>query len=355
MVKAEGIGVSARGRTIEMPGELENKGMIVSYPDCYLVRQPMPYPLATSNSYLVPIDAGWAVIDVGVDLPITRELWQLVLKELGIEWPLIKAIYITHCHPDHLGAAAWLQQMTGAPVYMAEQEIKRARQFIWLPEDYAESYSAAAGAEMLRQGFGSDKSRRLVIDWRDEVRPLYPEPEYLVPLAVNQEIKLFGKAFRVVSLPGHTDGQIGFWSSENQLLFAADLLSVKGGYLHFTDWPNTTSLNPLGDLFDALDLVEQIGARELLPGHGLKIEQPMQAVERLRRRHQQMLGRVAELMTSPHHVAEIYPQIATLADEEYIHYHRVCLGEALGYMRYLEAAGQLHSYLENGIIRFAKA
>ena len=29
---------------------------------------------------------------------------------------------MTHCHPDHLGLAAWLEQETGAPLWIAQGE-----------------------------------------------------------------------------------------------------------------------------------------------------------------------------------------------------------------------------------------
>jgi len=339
---------------MDVRGELESKGVIVNYPDCYLVRQAMPYPAATSNSYLVEVDSGWAIIDVGVDLPSTRQLWAQVLQAVGISWSRIKAIYITHCHPDHLGAAAWMQQMTDAPVYMLDLELERAERFIFLNGDFAESYQLVAGHEMMLQGFGADKSRRLVIDWRDEVRPLYPKPEWVLTLTIGQEINLAGVSYQVVALPGHTDGQIGLWSKVNSRLFSADLVAAKGGYLHFTDWPNTCSLNPLGDMLRALDLVAGLEATELFPGHGLKIDHPGGVIDQLRQRHLKMLSRVHSLLQTSLSAAEMYRHLIKLPEEEYIHYHRVSLGEALGYMRYLEATGQANSYHEDGVLKFNK-
>ncbi|MGE5450092.1 MAG: hypothetical protein ACM3PA_01795, partial [Methanomassiliicoccales archaeon] len=88
--------------------------------------------------------------------------------------------------------------------------------------------------------------------------------------------------------------------------------------------------------------------------HGLMIEQPNQAIEQLWQRHQSQLQRTLSLLQTPHSAAEMYRKQIKLPDEEYIHYHRVSLGEALGYMRYLEFAGEVHSFNQDGVLRFAR-
>ena len=39
----------------------------------------MPYPLKENNAYLAETDSGWAVIDLGIDIPGTRELWEVAV------------------------------------------------------------------------------------------------------------------------------------------------------------------------------------------------------------------------------------------------------------------------------------
>jgi len=335
---------------------LIDKEVLVEYPDCYLIRQAMPYPLATSNSYLVEVDQGWAIIDVGVDLPMTRELWLAVLPALGITWAQIKGIYITHCHPDHLGAAAWIQRMSEAPVFMLDFDIERVLCYIFLWDNYADKDLQNTEIEMAKQGFTETKRLRLAADWEAQVRPLYPPPEWIEPFCEGQIMRFRGKPFQVKTLPGHTDGQVGFWCRDNGCMFSADLVAAKGGYLHFTDWPNTREDNPLGALFQAVEEITVMGITELWPGHGPRITEPLRTLEQLVARHHAQFARVSGfLQHKAYSAAELYLEMMQLTDEEYIHFHRVSLGEALGYLRYLEASGQARSCVEHGVIRFGKA
>jgi len=78
------------------------------------VTLPMPSRPGHVHSYLLPGADGWTVVDTGLGLPDAKERWAAVLAAL--DGPVAR-IFITHFHPDHVGAAADLAGLTGAPVY----------------------------------------------------------------------------------------------------------------------------------------------------------------------------------------------------------------------------------------------
>lgn len=329
-------------------GTLSEKGLIHFDSGFYMIRQPMPYPLGETNVYLLPSGAGWAVIDVGVDLPGTRQLWEQALKELGISFKQINRIYITHCHPDHLGAARWLQQCCDAPVYMLQEEIKRAQKYIFLNEqDYKEHYWQAICTEMKQHKFPASKIEELLEDWYREVRPLYLEPVELLPLEVGDMIDLAGNTFEVIKAAGHSDGQCVFWSASLRQLFLADVLA-KSAYLHFTDWPNTELQNPLENQFVLLEQLKTMEVARAFPGHGPVIEDLNVQLDKLINKHKRILDKIEAVVQSPICAGDLYPHL--FVPQDYVHHHRVILGETLGYLNYLASKGRLDKEINEDVV-----
>jgi glyoxylase-like metal-dependent hydrolase (beta-lactamase superfamily II) len=74
---------------------------------------PLPMRPGHVHAYLLPGEGGWTLVDTGVGLPDAKELWQLELERAGGR---VARIFVTHFHPDHVGAAADVHELTGAPV-----------------------------------------------------------------------------------------------------------------------------------------------------------------------------------------------------------------------------------------------
>lgn len=101
----------------------------------YQLKVPVPIPLVFVSAYLVRGDDGWTLIDTGFDYPDGRAAWEAGAEAVGCDLRRdVERIVVTHFHPDHLGAARWLQGVGGAPVYMLEGEIPHSRE-IWETAD----------------------------------------------------------------------------------------------------------------------------------------------------------------------------------------------------------------------------
>jgi metallo-beta-lactamase class B len=72
------------------------------------------------GAYLIDTKDGLILIDTG----IVESLYLLVnsVYELGYQITDIKKILISHAHIDHLGGAAALKKLTGAPIYMSKED-----------------------------------------------------------------------------------------------------------------------------------------------------------------------------------------------------------------------------------------
>src|SRR6516162_10265546 len=77
------------------------------------VTLPLPTRPGHVHAYLLPGDEGWTLVDTGIGLPDARERWR---DELALAGGTVARVFVTHFHPDHVGAAADLHELTGAPV-----------------------------------------------------------------------------------------------------------------------------------------------------------------------------------------------------------------------------------------------
>jgi len=336
---------------MKLNGELAQRGILREESGYFIIRQSMPYPLAENNAFLIETSDGWAVIDVGVDLPATREVWQMALKETGISFRHIRHIYITHCHPDHFGAARWLQQMSEAPVFMLPEEIQRAYDFMFIQSEFAEAYRAAIETECLRQSFPSALVDELVRSWRDDVTPLFPRPEVLLPLATGQTIDLRGESFEIIPTPVHADGQFMLWNARLNHLFIADFIATDS-YIHFSDWPHTRRSNLLSSLFTGMERLLSLGEPRVFPGHGETFTDLPRRLQLLHKRHLRRLDKVLELVRGEIVAGELYPELYELVD--YVHLDRVATGETLGYLEYLASLGELHKSDQGDRVTFGR-
>ncbi|MGE5396942.1 MAG: MBL fold metallo-hydrolase [Chitinophagales bacterium] len=332
-------------------GELFHQGTLLEESGYFKLRQSMPYPLGESNSYLIETSEGWVVIDVGVDLPSTREVWEKAVKEIGISFKHIKKIYITHCHPDHLGAARWLQQVTEAPVFMLDEEIERANQFLYFESDFETHYRKAIEPECQRQGFRPGLVDELIRSWHYEVSPLFPQPEVILPLYKDQSIDLLGESFKIIPVPVHADGQFLLWNPKLEHLFIADLMAAEH-YIHFSDWPLINNTDPLGSLFQAIDFLLALGEPQVFPGHGISFNYLPRLLNSLRERHLRKLDKVRDTVKGRVTAEELYPKLYRLVD--YVHLDRVALGETSGYLEYLSSIGELQRSDQDGRIVYSR-
>ena len=88
------------------------------------VTLPLPTRPGHVHAYLLPGEEGWTLVDTGVGLPDAKAAWALELEQAGGR---VATIFVTHFHPDHVGAAADLHELTGAPVVPGLARLRTVR------------------------------------------------------------------------------------------------------------------------------------------------------------------------------------------------------------------------------------
>ena len=88
---------------------------------------PLPWELDHVHAYLLETASGWVIVDTGLGSREVRELWSGLVA--GLSGP-VERIVVTHFHPDHIGGARHLAELTGAPVYQGETDHLTAQR-VW--------------------------------------------------------------------------------------------------------------------------------------------------------------------------------------------------------------------------------
>lgn len=300
---------------------------------------PIPFPLKTVNVYALVGNDGWALIDTGVGTPDARAAlaeWQR-MSGLGVD--TLRAIILTHHHPDHIGLSGELHAQSGAPVYM--HPIDEANlQVIWTG---TMSQRFERVSRFFQQhGLPPTRLWYTQLD-REVIRHIIDVPphEAFLPLEDGQELELMGEHYRVIWTPGHADGQICLFRERDGIFLAADhvlpRITPNIGLYSDRDRPN-----PLDDYLNSLNKIADLPACSVLPGHGEPFPDLAARVAEIKNHHAERLQQLLDLLSrEPQNANQLTNQLfqqRTLQNDEA---RRMAVAEVLAHLEYLRFQGKL--------------
>ncbi|MGH7749347.1 MAG: MBL fold metallo-hydrolase, partial [Candidatus Dormibacteria bacterium] len=249
---------------------------------------PLPHnPLRYVLVYALDCDGGIALIDAGWN---TEEAWTTLgdgLTHIGAGFDQVRAVLVTHIHPDHYGLAGRIREASGAWVglHPADAAVLPGRyedvdellvhmntllRACGVPD--LELHALSSASMSIRQFVSITKPDRLLDDGD------------LVPLGRRE--------LRAIWTPGHSPGHLCFYEAHERLLLAGDHVLPRISpniSVHAQQRPN-----PLAEFLEALGKVRALDVDEVLPAHEYRFRNLSSRVDDLLAHHADRLNAIEE-------------------------------------------------------------
>lgn len=192
-----------------------------------MIRETFPVGLLGCNCSILGDETSREaiVVDPGYDIP--RILALLAKHQL-----VVKQIFVTHAHIDHIASAQSLKQITGAPILYNQSDLPLV---------------AMMGVQAA---------------WIDVIVPTVLPPDHSP--ADGETVAVDGIKAKVIYTPGHTEGSLCLYIPSRSLLLAGDTLFAGG--VGRSDLPGGNSGKLLASIRERLLALPD--ATVVVPGHG---------------------------------------------------------------------------------------
>ena len=223
----------------------------------------------SSNNILIhaaPGEAGAVLVDTG---HVNHAAQTLALVRQALDGRPLARIVNTHLHSDHCGGNALLQRELGAPVAVPPGHAEAVRQW----DEEALTYRASGQ----------------LIDRFEAAHTMHPGQSWVAG----------GREWQALAAPGHDEHSLIYFDRDHGVLISADALWENGFGAVF---PEMVGEPGFDDAAAALDLIESLPVRLVVPGHGRPFSDVAGALARARRR---LAGFKADPARHLHHAAKV--------------------------------------------------
>jgi glyoxylase-like metal-dependent hydrolase (beta-lactamase superfamily II) len=261
-------------------------------PGLWSIPVPIPEnPLRYVLVYALELDDGVAIVDAGWN---TDDAWQALtdgLVEAGGSISDVRAVLVTHIHPDHYGLAGRVREESGAWIglHPDDAEMLEAR--------YIETDDLLARMRDFLEDAGVPPFKLPDLNMASMMirsQVTMAEPDVLFEDGARVDIK--GWDLRTVWTPGHSPGHVCFYSDAHRLLLSGDHVLPRitpNIGVHTQQFPN-----PLGNYLESLLKVQNLGVDEVLPAHEYRFADLRGRLDEIITHHADRLAEIEGLLAA---------------------------------------------------------
>jgi len=296
----------------------------------YRLRLPLPWPgVPHCNAWALSAGDGIVLVDTGIHDEHSMAHLERAMEMCGLRVDDIKLVVCTHAHSDHCGQAVPITQRTGCELWMHPSHELMNR----LVED--PEAVLARRLEVARQSGVPEEPLRRYAEQRGNsdpliVGPLKADRDLVAGVTVLSDLG----EWVTYETPGHAPSHVCLFQPERRLLISGDhLLGRISLYFEYGYSPN-----PVGEFLHSLDVVERLGARLCLAGHGRTFNDVHAHIHGNRALVEEHLYKVLQAvgereMTAFDLVGSVYGEGLSQQNGQWL------LSQTLGYLTHLESTG----------------
>ena len=296
----------------------------------YRLRLPLPWPgVPHCNAWALSAGDGFVLVDTGMHNSESMAQLERALAMCDLRLEDASLVVCTHAHSDHCGQAVPIAERAGCELWMHPSHELMSR-MVEDPEAVL-----ARRLEVARQsGVPAEPLRRYAAQRGTS------EPGIIGPLVADRDL-LEGVTIQTdlgewvtYETPGHAPSHVCLFQPERRLLISGDhLLGRISLYFEYGYSPN-----PVGEFLSSLDVVERLGARLCLAGHGRTFTDVHAHIHGNRALVEEHLYKVlqavaGEELTAFEMVGTIYGEALSQQNGQWL------LSQTLGYLTHLESTG----------------
>ncbi|RVU44654.1 MBL fold metallo-hydrolase [Rubrivivax rivuli] len=203
----------------------------------------------SSNSILLHgAGEGAVLIDAGHCVHAGQTV---ALVQHALQGEALRALVNTHLHSDHCGGNAAVQRHFGCTLHMPPGD--------W---DAVQAW---------------DESRLSYRATGQRCEPFVPDGR----MRPGDSLRVAGRTWKALAAPGHDPHSLIFFDDQDGIVITADALWEHGFGIVFPELDGAAAFD---EVAATLDLIESLGARRALPGHGAAFSDVQGALVRARQR-----------------------------------------------------------------------
>lgn len=301
-------------------------------PGLWRLRLPLPWPgVPHCNAWAIQAASGIVLVDTGMHEPGSLAQLERALDQVGYELEDVGLLACTHAHSDHWGQAA--------PI------CHRANCELWLHPNHAHATESASDpqstlARRIEVGRQSGVPETALRRYAEQMKGIpsgiaeviEPNRDLVPGVGIESDLG----TWTVYETPGHAPSHVCLFQAQRRLLISGDHLLGRISLFYDYGW----TPDPVGEFLHSLDVVDGLGARLCLAGHGRPFTDVRAHIDANRRLVDERLQAVTEALghearTVVEIVPEVYAEPLTPANAGWF------LTQTLSYLRHLEQAGQV--------------